>query len=259
MYQTNWYYMQILLANSSYIVTDQGDSQQGNTLDLAISTSADTAYIGIKLKYGSEGTTVVTDNMLKEIKIQIEEGSTATDYEPYKSQTKTVPLNNNFIGKLPNGVKDELSIDKWGNVSLLKKVGKDIVANGSLYDGSTWKGYAFGVPNKVNKLSNSLICNKAKYDGTRSIIENTVYENNANIMFVGNVNDTLETIKAKIDGAEVYYELATPQTINLGKIENLSTYKGVNNIELVTNLGSTFEIEYAQDLQKAIQQLLNSL
>ena len=55
---------------------------------------------------------------------------------------------------------------------------------------------------------------------------------------------------------EIYYRLATPQLINLGKIENPEIFKGINNIEVSTNLGNMqIEVEYVEDLQKRIEKV----
>ena len=78
----------------------------------------------------------------------LEKGLTKTPYEPYKLSTTAIPLQNNFIGKLPNGIKDELTIDNYGNVSLLKKVGK-VVLDGSenwAIDGALTDTTRFKIP-----------------------------------------------------------------------------------------------------------------
>lgn len=59
----------------------------------------------------------------------VEAGSTPTGYEPYKEPT-VLPINlqGNELCSLPNGVRDEVRIDKDGNVELVKRVGSTTAA-----------------------------------------------------------------------------------------------------------------------------------
>ena len=56
---------------------------------------------------------------------QLEVGSTATAYEPYQEPiTLPIDLQGNELCSLPNGVRDEVRIDKDGNVELVKRTWK---------------------------------------------------------------------------------------------------------------------------------------
>ena len=43
---------------------------------------------------------------------------------------------------------------------------------------------------------------------------------------------------------KTYYQLATPETIKLPSIEPIELWEGTNIFELITNLDTTFEMEY---------------
>ena len=58
-------------------------------------------------------------------------------YEPYQGQTYDIDLQGNEMVDIPNGVKDELVIDKKGNVSLIKNVGKTIFDNNTSFTENT--------------------------------------------------------------------------------------------------------------------------
>ena len=58
-------------------------------------------------------------------------------YEPYQGQTYDIDLQGNEMVEIPNGVKDELVIDKKGNVSLIKNVGKTIFDNNTSFTENT--------------------------------------------------------------------------------------------------------------------------
>lgn len=61
--------------------------------------------------------------------VQVEEGSTATEYEPYKEST--VYINGAVeLRSLPNGVKDEIRVS-GGKAELVKRVSDKVVLNGS--------------------------------------------------------------------------------------------------------------------------------
>ena len=48
-------------------------------------------------------------------------------YQPYQETNYPIVLQGNEKVSLPNGVKDELQIDKSGNVNLIKRVGKKVI------------------------------------------------------------------------------------------------------------------------------------
>lgn len=55
--------------------------------------------------------------------VQIELGSTATEYEPHASTTTPIDLQGHQLRSLPDGTRDELHIDARGNVTLTQRVG----------------------------------------------------------------------------------------------------------------------------------------
>lgn len=67
--------------------------------------------------------------------LQLELGSTATDYEPPAVTTTPIDLDGNTLCSLPDGTHDELTIDATGAVTLTKRVG---VATAPT-DASGWK------------------------------------------------------------------------------------------------------------------------
>ena len=174
-------------------------------------------------------------------KIQLELGTTPTDYEPYQENTLNIDLQGNELCSLPNNVNDELVIEN-GRAKIIKKIGKTIVAKGNFYDGTTWKGYVVKPEGKINKANDRLLCDRAIVN--RTLTDGTVYENQANVMFVGNNTDTIETLKAKYNGSTLYYQLATPTEIDLGEVGNLSTFKGINNVSLIATLSTNMNLVY---------------
>lgn len=59
-----------------------------------------------------------------DVSIQIELSTNATEYEPYHESNLPINLQGNELCSLPNGVRDEVRIDKVGNVELVKRTWK---------------------------------------------------------------------------------------------------------------------------------------
>lgn len=69
--------------------------------------------------------------------VQLEFGKAATTYEPYSATTTPVNLNGHALNSLPDGTRDELTIDATGAVTLVQRVGVFKATDGTL-----WAEYA---------------------------------------------------------------------------------------------------------------------
>lgn len=208
--------------------------------------------------YINNGTTI--SNLIIYPMISIEGGA----YEPYKSVTKTINLQDNFMAKLPNGVKDELHIDKLGNVNLIKKIGK-VVLDGSenwlMEYGNSLFNVMYTVPQK-KPYSRNAYCNYYIFDNREAgmaSLPNGMFAMQGNyrgLFFKNenftNANDFKQWLSTH--NTTVYYELAEPYTVNLGNIGELKTYKGINNIDIIANLDTTFSVEYASKVDVSNKQ-----
>ena len=166
-----------------------------------------------------------------------------TDYEPYKESSITYNLGDNFFAD-----KDYIE-----NGVLNKHIGKFVVTDGYLYVGVTWKGYVVNIPDKLRRSNNYLVCDRAIFGKLGNKIENTVYENVTNVVFVGNADDTLETLQQKFNGAIIYYKLATPEQIQLETTGELRTFEP--NTIITNSLDSEMEVEYVRN-QTQVSQIL---
>ena len=75
---------------------------------------------GAKLRFYANSDFWPTDC---EISVQLELGTIATAYEPPQVTTTTIPLDGHTLNSLPDGTRDELSVDATGAVTLTKRVG----------------------------------------------------------------------------------------------------------------------------------------
>lgn len=182
------------------------------------------------------------------VNVAVSDGTNTNNY--------SIPLNNNEIVGIGN-YKDELIVDKGGNVYINKKTGK------KLFDGSeSWtlnsssasrtifaiqindiEGYTSG-NQKPNLLSNRFI--PVSYNDT------WVYGNVSRftgstvqklIPFIFEANKTVEDFKTWLSthNTELYYVLATPTMIDLNTKVDIRLFKGANTITNSENGYMTIE------------------
>lgn len=189
-------------------------------------------------------------------------------YEPYQATEYAIDLQGNEFVEISKSIKDNLVIDKYGNVSLIKNVNKKIL-NGSedwIYDNQEgdiiqWKVY---LGDSTYSNDNEIRCMSDYFIGFG--FNDSWYTNNT-ICLVGgksmriNTNrfQTVEELKVWLQehNVTVYYQLATPQTIPLGKLTDIiTTLNGTNNIFINGNIPTTISATYALDIKKYIDNKL---
>lgn len=209
------------------------------------------SYIVLYLSNSSETSTGLD--------LQIEESPIATEYEPHREQIVPLDLKGNFVGKIGD-VKDYLVTDKkmyW----LVKNVGK-VVLNGS----ESWSLQSINTYNIANFLFNHRLNGINEKNAISShfiqkqiAIANTTnecmyWQNNA--VYIRMNNTTASTVEAfkqwlSTHNVTVYYQLATPEIIELGGLpETIKTFESVNNIQVLANLPTEIEVKYALDVKK---------
>ena len=194
------------------------------------------------------------------------------EYEPYQEQIVPLDLKGNWVGAINDNIKDYLVTDKkkyW----LVKNVGK-VVLDGSedIYrvETKTTGIYRFKVVTRLRniiKIDNAstisvLLSNRfygVSRDNTWSLKQGIAYGNSSNnygdFVIYSDVTKemTAEEIKQWLseNNVEIYYQLAEPQIIELGKLpEPIKTFEGTNNIQVLANLDTEIEVKYALDLKK---------
>ena len=166
-----------------------------------------------------------------------------------QSNSLTIDLQGNELCSLPNGTKDEVNITN-GEALLIKRVGKVVLdgsENWSAYTNTDSQGNTYGfsttlpnTPLQVTNLSNFALCNYFTQNNRNavSVIDTQgIYLGGAKTMFIKIAQNlisggTLANFKTWLSthNTEVLYELAEPETINLGTVEMPHTYEGVSNI-----------------------------
>ena len=200
-----------------------------------LTTNKDTKYITFRLGNKFTDTT---------IKVQIEEGTIATPYEPYHEKIIPIDLQGNTLAKVGN-VKDILKVNRNGEVKIEKNIWEETINSSDLITLSNNNKELVFTPSKkkITSMSDNdyLVTNAQR---NRTFNDGTVYQNPSNFVFVGSPTDTLETIKAKFNGGKILYQLATPQTITLPSISPIELEQGTNIFKLISNLDTTIELTY---------------
>lgn len=230
------YYFQNVVGNSyqnAIVVYDANkhglryEKLSGNTeVSGAVSFQSGDAYIRINCYYQTDVNTVM-----------INEGSEALPYEPFgykipiSSANTTTPV---YLGEVESTRKIKKSTVSITNIITLSNGNKAGVF--TFPDSSKYAIQQYG------------LCDIAKYDIARRT-SGMFYTNRQNAIFIGNSNDTLDTLKAIYDGCTLWYVLETPTTgiVNepLRKIGDyadevsgitIPTITGANTIDVDTTL-----------------------
>ena len=178
------------------------------------------------------------------------------EYEPYQENILNINLQGNELCSLPNNVKDELVIEN-GRAKIIKNVGKyNITGN---------EAWALSGTESQPYINFSNYVDNCKYPATSTelpnLLSNYYLQIARNNLYDGRItlspsktliiydtvhNTSLANFKTwlKSAGVVVYYQLATPTEIDLGEVETLSTFKGVNNVSLDTNIQTNMSLTY---------------
>ncbi len=184
-------------------------------------------------------------------------------YEPYQATEYAIDLQGNEMVEITNGVKDKLVIDKYGNVSLIKNVGKKIL-NGS----EDWMlniNYTTSAMLVVQYLENAMllkskiVSDKFTYNAVNKI--DTIRTAAQFVLISLDIKKfaTVDDFKTWLSthNTIAYYELTEPQTIPLGKLTDIiTTLNGTNNISINGNIPTTISTTYALDIKKYIDNKL---
>lgn len=171
-------------------------------------------------------------------RVQLEEGTVATDYEEYKSNSLTIDLQGNELCSLPSGTKDEVNITN-GKSSIVKRTkefildeNKTIVLEKALTN--TTRFLIYNVTSSMNDYP-SAISTHFKYlvDYNSDTEHFYITRNGAMYLFVNkSIASTVDELKTCLskNNVKFLYELAEPEEIDLGKTDLPNAYRGINHI-----------------------------
>ena len=210
--------------------------------------------------------------------VQLEQGIEATEYEPYQSTTTPIALpEGQFAAKISDTAKDQFRIaydESDGNYHLYldKNVGK-IVLNGSESWKDNWQSSNspdyiyfylsadfldnnYNPYNLGNLISNNFQCSGSVWNSDRELLAlNADMTKSLQISMLKSRVSDLTSFKQWLQShnTTVYYQLATPQTIDLGKVQMPLTYYPVTNVFTDCPLLPTIEVAYYRDFKTTIE------
>lgn len=228
-----------------------------------VTTSANAKYILVKI-YNTYTTEPNTYEYLIS-SVQIEEGTEATPYEPYR-EPKIYPINLDGNSLAKAYIEDNLKIYVNGEVELIKNniietLDGDEEIRESLAKYDDVVSYQYTLSKSTTLLyRNKVICNflrnKIVNENSEHCFIDTVANqenyNGFNMFFPKSIAPSLEDLKQWLseNNLEVMYSTDTPETITLPSIEPITLFEGTNVFELITNLGTTIKVEYIVNAEK---------
>ena len=182
--------------------------------------------------------------------IQVEEGTVATDYEPYKEQSATLPYTLNAIPVSSDGnvtidgqqyIADYVDIERKKLVRMVDKHDLGAVDwTMDVYDGNY---YFYSVTSGFKSKQGyfDCLCSQYRYVSYHSVKYNdmslAVQNNNANqyIVLKNDIYTDASSLKSSLNGVYVYFILETPTEIDLTDEEvqafrDLATYYPTTNV-----------------------------
>ena len=235
-------------------ITNSGYSKlmikhNGSTRDLRIIVPFTYPKETVTISANFLGVDVSTVGGLSFENLQIEIGSTATDFEPYNAETYTFDLGQEIMGG---------SADCVGGIGESERVLDTIVDSGwSKYSNFFYRSYS---DKKRTSTADEypLFCSMLQNGGTitssTSFHDGFIYQNalNDNIYIVDSSVASIDDFYVKYGGCQICYELATPTDFTF-EGEEINSYLGVNN--LYVDSGEVLDVEYRADMNLLIASL----
>ena len=157
----------------------------------------------LRISFYGETNTTINGGTIKPTLYQDGDGA----WLPYNDDSTPLDIT---LRALPNGV-----CDTYENGVITRRVGvheiSTISSLNELQDGL--KFFTQLISNKVYlQRDDGIICDKAVLTSSINVFENSIYENQANVVIVVSSEETLENVRKNFIGSKIYYELTTPIT-----------------------------------------------
>ena len=200
-------------------------------------------------------TQALDGGMLVDANIQLELGSTATEYEPPQVTVTPIDLAGHTLNSLPDGTYDELRVDFSGNVTLVQRVGTKVLP----VDASSWSQDASYSSLRYRTAISPPALNP--YGGSDTIMCDALYPRNdaekdpgysgTNIAAMGSnafatigSGETAQDIADVCGGRTLLYELASPQEIALSPVTLPALPAESANVWVSTSVSASICMEY---------------
>lgn len=191
--------------------------------------------------------------------------------EPPQVTTTPIDLDGHALNSLPDGTRDELTVDASGNVTLVQRVGSLTIptdAGDVTWEGSPSNRVYFAAPNAVSVAASPvrLMCDvvpqrlrsEAEYVNSGSYVIISASKCYIRVEGTESAADTC----SKVGGGTVLYPLATPQTIELPSVTLpvlpapvCSVWADATSGGTGYAVGADVGVDYERDVNIAYEQL----
>lgn len=212
---TSTYRLDVALVSGGTVAADSGSGAAFTVADV-------TAVDGVRIRVPSGAT--VTD---KTFWPMLSVGAQVQEFAPYDGSVTAIGLQGNQLRSLPDGTRDELTIDAYGHAVLTKRVGVktyDGTESWSLTSG-TYPFIAVGSSALGAAGGRPLMSNLLAYTGQITASTDgdglSLIASGATLRIRATDYATADAWKARLaeQNMTMLYPLATPQTIDLGTVE----------------------------------------
>lgn len=216
--------VQLLMYDQSVtVVTQPSVALRTGRVSLAVNPSRDVE--SLKLYVGTACTLA---------NFQLERGSTATAYEPYASTVTPIDLDGHELRSLPDGTRDEVTVDERGHAVLVQRVGAFTFDGSIAPTGATAASAYFNIsslgilPPVLTKRGSMGYCNRYEVNpnfiasapvDNRVVINASAFSATPRIVFYDSTHVGSFATWLASNPATVLYPLATPVTHDLGTID----------------------------------------
>lgn len=241
-------------------IPNVGDTLSGQVIDqqasaITITTGATASYIVAFVFNASVDTSITRAQMLDSI--QIEEGSTATTYEPYTGTTTTVNLGQTVYGGTADFIggtgEETYGVVDLGDLSWSKS-GTNRFYSWTIRDLSKH-------PTSESTIAN-IYCDSLKVDtysnvyinGNIDVAISLSKDGAIGVNYTDLASYTATQFKNAVSGYKLVYELATPTDFTFTG-QPINSYLGTNNVYV--DSGEVLDVEYRADIDLLIAELEN--
>ena len=200
--------------------------------------------------YSTDSSIVVSD-------YQLELGTEATAYEPYRESVSYIDLQGEELCSLPDGTQDVLTVDASGHAVIEKRVGVNVLSGGALnVSNQSWLVNLSPYPDASGSGSYgdtaNILCSHMPAATRGAVTTGTAagisFQGQSNTGVWMNAGDSSITTVALANAwltanpVIVVYPLKTPYTIDLGYIE-LPDVRGASTLSVIAEVEPQIDVE----------------
>lgn len=266
-------------------ITNGDDNFQGLKQHAFSINIANSKYIRIVFRSYTSSTNQLSIDNVQNAEIQLEKGSTATEYAPYDSIRFTDKNSDNtkeYIVDFPLQEGQKLYDDSILTENGIQHLRNQLILNGTetISWDRTYNKFNIQIPLEIGRgIKNSAVkCNyfssiSNNDTGFQIVIGNGIAyiwlfdKNNVFESSTTKFKEYLSNLYANGTPVVVEYKLNSPDTDGIipyteaqqeayNKLKEFPTYQGVNNISLVANEEATMTLNYKKDIQMQMQEEL---